>query len=122
MNINDFELENIITNIIKKQESRETVISVIDQVALIGGPKRVKFEETFEFTGTSKQRSAHYILPRLGSFPEGEKSFTHRPHGDTLCPLHGTPAVCINYYLVRFGLLIAFFVVGPFFPNINCYN
>ena len=35
MNTNDFELETAISNVIKRQESRGTVISVIDGVALL---------------------------------------------------------------------------------------
>lgn len=44
MNSSDFELETAISNVIKKQESRGTVISVIDGAALISGLKRVEVE------------------------------------------------------------------------------
>src|SRR5688500_678775 len=57
MNTSDFELELAITNVIKKQESRGTVISVIDGVALISGLKRVKSGETLEFVGANNEIS-----------------------------------------------------------------
>jgi F0F1-type ATP synthase alpha subunit len=57
MNTNDFELETAISNVIKRQESRGTVISVIDGVALISGLKRVKSGETLEFIGANNEIS-----------------------------------------------------------------
>lgn len=65
MNTNDFELENTITNIIKKQESRGTVISVIDGVALISGLKRVKSGETLEFIGANNEVSVRGMALNL---------------------------------------------------------
>ncbi len=53
----DFELETAISNVIKRQESRGTVISVIDGVALISGLKRVKSGETLEFIGANNEIS-----------------------------------------------------------------
>lgn len=57
MNNQDFELENLTTSIIKKQESRGTVISVIDGVVLISGLKNVKSGETLEFMNTDRVTS-----------------------------------------------------------------
>jgi len=57
MNTNDFELETAISNVIKRQESRGTVISVIDGVALISGLKSVKSGETLEFIGANNEIS-----------------------------------------------------------------
>jgi len=65
LNINEFELDNNITNIIKKQESRGTVISVIDGVALISGLKRVKSGETLEFIGTNNEISVRGMALNL---------------------------------------------------------
>jgi len=65
MNTSDFELENTISNIIKKQESRGTVISVIDGVALISGLKRVKSGETLEFIGANNEVSVRGMALNL---------------------------------------------------------
>ena len=65
MNTTDFELETTITNIIKKQESRGTVISVIDGVALISGLKRVKSGETLEFIGSNNEVSVRGMALNL---------------------------------------------------------
>ncbi|MGF7232157.1 MAG: F0F1 ATP synthase subunit alpha, partial [Arachidicoccus sp.] len=65
MNISDFELDTNITNIIKKQESRGTVISVIDGVALISGLKRVKSGETLEFIGANNEISVRGMALNL---------------------------------------------------------
>lgn len=53
MSLTDFELETTVASLVKKQESRGTVISVIDGVALISGLKRVKAGETLEFVNDS---------------------------------------------------------------------
>lgn len=52
-----FDLETSVSNIVKNQESRGTVISVIDGVALISGLKRVKSGETLEFIGPNHEVS-----------------------------------------------------------------
>lgn len=65
LNNNDFELETTIANIIKKQESRGTVISVIDGVALISGLKRVKSGETLEFMGANNEISVRGMALNL---------------------------------------------------------
>ena len=67
MNTNDFELENTIINIIKKQESRGTVISVINGVALISGLKPVKSGETLEFIGANNEVSVRRMALNLNS-------------------------------------------------------
>jgi F-type H+-transporting ATPase subunit alpha len=55
--LENFDLETSVSNIVKKQESRGTVISVIDGVALISGLKRVKSGETLEFIGPNNEVS-----------------------------------------------------------------
>jgi proton translocating ATP synthase F1 alpha subunit len=55
--LENFDLETSVSNIIKKQESRGTVISIIDGVALISGLKRVKSGETLEFIGPNNEVS-----------------------------------------------------------------
>lgn len=65
MNLHAFELDNTISNIIKKQESRGTVISVIDGVALISGLKRVKSGETLEFIGANNEVSVRGMALNL---------------------------------------------------------
>ncbi len=65
MNTNDYELENTISNIIKKHESRGTVISVIDGVALISGLKRVKSGETLEFMSSNNEVSVRGMALNL---------------------------------------------------------
>ncbi len=65
MNNSDFDLDTSIANVIKKQESRGTVISVIDGVALISGLKRVKSGETLEFMGSNNEISVRGMALNL---------------------------------------------------------
>jgi F0F1-type ATP synthase alpha subunit len=79
MNINDFELDNTITTVIKKQESRGTVISVIDGVALISGLKRVKSGETLEFVGANNEISVKGMALNLNLNSVGAVLFAKNP-------------------------------------------
>ncbi len=81
MNINDFELDNTITTVIKKQESRGTVISVIDGVALISGLKRVKSGETLEFVGANNEISVKGMALNLNLNSVGAVLFAKNPYG-----------------------------------------
>lgn len=65
MDITDFELEQTVASIIKKQESRGTVISIIDGVALISGLKRVKSGETLEFISSGGEVSVRGMALNL---------------------------------------------------------
>jgi len=65
MNTTDFELDAAVANVVRKQESRGTVISVIDGVALISGLKRVKSGETLEFIGANSEVSVRGMALNL---------------------------------------------------------
>lgn len=75
MNISDYELDQTVANIVKKQESRGTVISVIDGVALISGLKRVKSGETLEFMSNSGEVSVRGMALNLNSNSVGAVLF-----------------------------------------------